>query len=279
MVIRTAVLALALAVLLVQAPATRAQEDTVGLVVAQRGQVTVTAPDGGERFLSCGDLVHAGHLVRTHEASRVAILTGDVYAQLFVLSEGRFDTTPDGTALLKLERGRMRVVDPRAGTNITPVHVTASGSEARFAGNDVDVYVLGPADATNGVICSERVSLDVARPGSGESITAHRDRCAIASLGKPLYTAEIPSERIALAEANDCELPIADALVLHFAPDVAAGAADTPLPTSDVDPTRDACDVPGSGCGAVPTSGPVDTLPPFPWDRLPGVTNGAQEAQ
>jgi hypothetical protein len=266
---RAAVTTLALACALAGGGPVLAQE-AVGLVVASRGRATVTSADGTSRAISCGDVVQRGEVVETQAASRIAVLTGDVYAQLFVLSRASFGTTADGTPLLELQSGRMRVIDPRGGEGNPPVQVSASGAQTRFAGNDVDAYVMGPAGATNAAICSERSDLVVTRDDRpGEQATAADSQCAIASLDKTIYTIGMPSERIALAEANDCELPIPHAALLRLQPQVAAGPELTPLPQGLDDIYRDACDVPGSGCAG---GAPVDTFPPFPFDPLPGFT-------
>ena len=266
---RRAVTAAALAAALVAIAPVGAREGAVGLVVASRGRATVTSSDGIERTLTCGDIVKHGEVVETHAASRVAILTGDVYVQLFVFSRASFGTTADGTPHLVLESGRMRVIDPRRGDGNAPVQVTASAAQTRFAGNDIDVYVMGPEGATNSAICSERNDLSVTRDDrAGERATAADGECAIASLDKSIYTIGMPSERIALGEANDCELPMPLAAMLRLQPQVAAAPQFTPLPEGISDPFRDACDVPGSGCGSI--SAPQDEVTFFPFDPLPG---------
>jgi len=253
------------------APTTGVAQDTgVGLVVAMRGDVTSQSPSQPERPVTCGDIVHENERVATGVASRVAVLTGDVYAQLFVQSAARFSRAADGSAELDLEQGRMRVIDPRGRVDAVPVHVSASAADARFAGNDVDAYVLGPRGKTNGVICSERVDLSVGR--GSENANARPGQCTVASLGKPLYQASFPSERIALAEAYECVLPAAfGPLEQYFDPrDVAAGP-DGGLPPPDGldDAPRDPCDVPGSGCAGILGVAPVDVITPFPSDLLP----------
>ena len=248
----------------------RADTQGMGLVVAMRGQVSAQTDGEPERRLGCGDVIHSGDRVATGRASRVAVLAGDVYAQLFVSSAARFSTAGDGSAALALERGRMRVIDPRRGSPM-PVRVSVGPAETSFAGNDVDVYALGPASARNAVICSERSDLAVQRSdGNGGPTVASRGQCAVASLGKATYRAHVPSTRIGLAEANECELALVSDVALRLAPsDVAAAQRPrSPLPKGIRDPRRDACDDPGSGClGAL--SGPADEVSPFPSDPLP----------
>ncbi len=250
-------------------PGPAQSQEAVGLVVASRGRATVTSADGIARTLTCGDIVRDGEVVETQSASRIAVLFGEVYAQLFVFSRASFGIGDDGTHHLVLESGRMRVIDPRSGRGNAPVQVTAGHAQTRFAGNDIDAYVMGPAGASNAAICSERSDLTVTRDDrTGERATAADGQCAIASLGQSIYTIGMPSERIALGEANDCELPIVSAALLRLQPQVAAAPDFTPLPEGIGDSFRDACDVPGSGCGAPST--PVDTITPFPFDPLPG---------
>ena len=244
-------------------------DDGVGLVVAIRGKVTVQAPGERERPVSCGEVVRSGERLTTAAASRVAVLTGDVYAHLFVLSSARLSRGPEGDTTLFLERGRMRVIDPRGRGEGPPLWIATERAQTRFVGNDVDAYVLGPPGATNAMICSEGVELEVVRRDGASAPSAARfGECAIASLGKATYEAEIPSNRIALAEAYDCELP--DSLAARFTPTDVAAAPSTrlPLPTAKGGLQRDSCDVPGSGC-ASPVSVPVDTVLPSPSIPLP----------
>lgn len=241
--------------------------EPVGLVVAMRGQVSAVDAAGQERALTCGDVIGRDELIRTGRASRVAVLTGDVYAQLYVHSAARFGNEADGSARLALERGRMRVIDPRPSAGAAPVHVRASEAQTRFAGNDVDAYVLGPVGATNAMLCSESVDLAVER--LGQRTTAQRGQCAIDSRGKSLYRAQVPSTRIALAEAYECELQLGIADLFDPTDVATRPGRDTPLPDGWGNTTRDACDDPGSGCSGRSSSGSGDTITPFPSDPLP----------
>lgn len=250
--------------------------DGVGVVVAVRGEITGALAGEAERPLTCGDVIREGERLTTGEASRVAVLSGDVYAQLFVTSAARFATGADGRRELVLERGRMRVIDPRRGSELEPVRVTTPRAGASAAGNDVDAYVLGPAAVRNSMVCAEGVDLEVARRDArGRSLTARPGRCAIVSVDTPAFTARVPSERIGLHEAYECELPIAWRLEGRLAPaDVGAGPPGLlGLPAGEGDLGRDACDVPGSGCSGPflePGPAPVDTVAPSPHVPLPG---------
>ncbi len=163
----------------------------------------------------------------------------------------------------------MRVIDPRGRGEGPLLWIATERAQTRFVGNDVDAYVLGPPDSTNAMICSEGVELEVVRrDGASPPMSAHFGECAIASLGKATYEAQIPSNRIALAEAYDCELP--DSVASRFSPtDVAAAPPMLlPLPTANGGPQLDSCDLPGSGC-AGPASVPVDVVLPSPSIPLP----------
>jgi hypothetical protein len=247
-----------------------AADDSIGMVVGLRGTVSAAAPGQTPRVLSCGDLVGPGEVLTTERASRVSVLIGDVYAQLFVQSAARFELSEAGGADLMLSRGRMRVVDPRSRPDAPPVHVATPNAEARFAANDVDSYVLGPAGDTNAMICAERVSLDVDRLGPGsESSRAAQGRCAIASRGKAMYLARIPSERIGLTEADACEPDRGPVAADFQQTDVAAGpVGGLQLPGAGEGPPRHPCDVPESACGLQVTV--QDTTGGFGSDPLGG---------
>jgi len=250
---------------------TAAGDDSIGVVVGLRGTVNAAAPGQEARVLSCGDLVGPGEVLTTEQASRVSVLVGDVYAQLFVQSEALFQLSQAGGADLMLSRGRMRIIDPRTGNDVPQVHVTTPDAEARFAANDVDSYVLGPAGETNAMICAERVALDVGRLGAAsQSSRAPQGSCAIASRGKAMYLAQIPSERIGLSEADDCEPGRGPVAARFQATDVAAGpVGGLQLPDAGQGPPRHPCDVPESACG-MPTPGFQDTTGGFGSDPLGG---------
>ena len=236
-----------------------AAEDAIGLVVGLRGQVVATAPGQEARRLQCGDPVFADDQIETGQASRASVLVGDVYAQLFVRSQARIGVTPAGTPDLFLERGRLRVIDPRTADESPDVRLTTPRAHSAFARNDVDAYVLGPVGATNAMLCSERTTIDVERSDVAGVDPHHTPtgHCTIASLDKPFYKARVPSERIGMREADDCSL---DPRLAGFdATDVAAPRAIPGIGNPDLGPfePRLTCDVPGSGCGGNPKVGDV----------------------
>jgi hypothetical protein len=244
-----------------------AADDPIGLVVGKRGQVTATA--GGEsRRLDCGDPVYAGERLETAQASRVSVLIGDVYAQLFVGSQADLATTPGGTPDLFLGRGRMRVIDPRTGAASAQIRVATPRARTSFALNDIDAYVLGPAGETNAMLCSERTTIDVERVDhDADAMHTPVGVCTIVSVDKPTYQAEVPSERIGLREAPDCVLDLATAerfgLVDVAAPNALPGMG---MPDLGAFKPRRPCDVPGSGCGG---GSPPDVVPDPTPDPLP----------
>ena len=246
------------------AAAGRAEERPIGLVVGLRGHVVARADGAEARRLDCGQPIYAGERLETGEASRVSVLMGDVYVQLFVGSQADFAATPDGTPDLFLVRGRMRVVDPRTSAASPAVRVGTPRARTEFARNDIDAYVLGPPGATNSMLCSERTAMDVERVDldAGPQHTP-TGLCTIVSLDKPTYQARVPSERIGLREAPDCTLDLASGDRFD-AVDVAAPRALPGMGLPDIGPfdPRGTCDVPGSGCGG----------PPNPPDHRPGPT-------
>ena len=204
-----ALVTLALATTVGGVSSVRAEEDPIGLVVGKRGQVVATAKGAEPRRLDCGDPVFAGEKLETGVASRVSVLIGDVYAQLFVSSEADIGVTSAGTPDLFLRRGRMRVVDPRTHEGAAAIELATPRAHSSFARNDVDAYVLGPAGATNSMLCSERTTISVERSDTPEAAShTPTGHCTIASLGKDFYRARVPSERIGLREAPDCTLDL-----------------------------------------------------------------------
>ncbi len=263
-------LAIVLAPLVVlAAAASRAEERPIGLVVGMRGHVVAQADGTEARRLDCGQPIYAGDRIETGEASRVSVLIGDVYVQLFVGSQADFSATGAATPDLFLRRGRMRVVDPRTDAGAPAVRVGTPRAWTEFARNDIDAYVLGPAGATNSMLCSERATIDVERVDlDAEPLHTPTGVCTIVSLDEPTYQARVPSERIGLREAPDCTLDLAAANRFN-AIDVAAPRALPGMGLPDIGPfdPRKTCDVPGSGCGGAPN--PADLLPDPTPDPLP----------
>jgi len=226
--------------------------ETVGLVVGLRGFATATAPGREPRRLQCLDVIHDDEVVNTSEGSRVSVLIGDVYAQMFVFSEARFALTSDGGAQLFLDQGRMRVIDPRTAGDVPDIEMTTPRARASFRANDIDAYVLAPMGDSNAMICSERVDLHVHRTdAAGGSLGVSLGECVVASKDNGTYNAKIPSERIGLREADDCEVELGSVPARFAGIDVAS----PPLPegidlptTIDILPRRP-CDDPGAGCG------------------------------
>jgi hypothetical protein len=252
------------------AAASGAEERPIGLVVGMRGHVVAQADGAEARRLDCGQPIYAGERLAAGEASRISVLIGDVYVQLFVDSQADFATTPDGTPDLFLVSGRMRVVDPRTDAASPAVRVATPRARTEFARNDIDAYVLGPAGATNSMLCSERTAIDVERVDlDADPWHTPTGLCTIVSMDKPTFQARVPSERIGLREAPDCTLDLA-AGDRFDSIDVAAPRALPGMGLPDIGPfdPRGACDVPGSGCGGV--SVPSDLLPDPTPNPLPG---------
>jgi hypothetical protein len=102
------------------------------------------------------------------------------------------------------------------------------------------------------MICSERVDLHVHRTdAAGGSLGVSLGECVVASKDNGTYNAKIPSERIGLREADDCEVELGSVPARFAGIDVAS----PPLPEGidlpaaiDVLPRRP-CDDSGAGCG------------------------------
>lgn len=260
--------ALGAALLVILAPAAQAAPRVVGHVVSASGDVVAERPGQTPRPLRCRDSVHEGERVVTGSEARAGLLLGDVLAQLGAETALDVGLTPAGTADLELQRGEVRVIDPReTGAD---ARLGVLGASARVLGNDAEAYVFTEKAGAYAMLCEWDVPLDVAR--GAESARVEPGRCVVAKAHEPLYLAEGHSERLAAPGADVCPLgPVVGGLAQRFTPvDVAAGPPALFAPTAPpvpLPPTRSPCDTPGSGCaggpgGGAPTFGGVVTPPP-----------------
>lgn len=254
---------LLLAVLLCSA-AVSAEPTEVGKVTSVSGRATVTRAGGEAQPLACGDSIHAGDLLETGAGSRLGVLHGDVMTHLDESSSLRLGAMSSEAPDATLEKGRVRLIDPRDG-----------GAEARLAaletrvagvGNDLEAYVLAEKVGPYAMFCEWDAPL-VADRGS-EHLTLGPGECVIAKSKEPLYLAKAHDQRIAAAPDEVCETDpaliaaLAGAPVRHLSPtDVAAGPPGGPTygaagtagmglsnPVGPEKPVREACDVAGA-CG------------------------------
>jgi hypothetical protein len=255
------------------APAAQAETpDVVGQVAATHGSAVAERDGHAPRPLACGDPVHQGERIVTADGSRVGVLLGDVLAQLGGNSRVAVGRTAQDTADLELERGELRVIDPREGG--PSARLAVLGNEARIAGNDAEAYVFAEKTGRYAMLCEWDAPLEVARGGA--VLTAGPGACVISKSREPLYTARAHDKRIAAPGADRCDFgPVVAALDLFTPFDVAAGppGVGPELPAVFGGFVRSACDNPGSGCAAVAEAPPGGGGFPGGGGQLPGGGN------
>jgi hypothetical protein len=242
------------------APARAAEPGVVAEVVSVRGEVFAEDASGGRRPLACGDMVRAGDRVITSADGRIGMLSGEAYTQLEPSSELVADLGPEGAPALRLERGKVRVTDERAGAASQPRHSIATPhAEAQLAGNDMEAYVFAEKAGQYSMLCEWETPLEVTRPAGTERRVAQPGECVLAKPSEPLYSAPAHDERIALAGPDACEVGtlIGDAGNRFSPTDVALGPMGRGLPPPTPLPLPfPPCAEPGSGCAGVPATPP-----------------------
>jgi hypothetical protein len=246
--------------------------EPVGHVTTLLGDVVAERPGEPPRPLHCRDTVYQGERVVTANDSRVGVLLGDVLARLGEGSRLRVGRTADAAADMSLERGAVRVVDPRdAGAT---ARLAVLDARADVLGNDAEAYVFSEKTGSYAMLCEWDAPLVVAR--ADESAVAAPGKCVIAKRSEPLYLADAHDERLGPPAQDACDLGLViGALDLHLSPaDVAAGPLLTPWSgrASGLEfPARSPCDDPGVIC-APPPPGLEGVEPPVVIDdfEFPG---------
>ncbi len=241
---------LALAGLVLPAAAGADVPTVLGHVATLHGEVVAERPGEPPRILHCRDAIYAGERIATAADARVGLLVGDLLTHLpedsvLLLGEG------PSAADLTLERGALRVIDPRLEGGQARLALLDAG--ARILGNDLEAYLLAEKTGGFAMLCEWDAPLTVARGPEGR--VAGPRECVIAKPREPLYTADAHEERLGSPNADLCPLePMLGSLDLHVSP---GDAPVSPLldPWSSVPsfaelPGRSPCDTPGSGCNS-----------------------------
>lgn len=221
----------------------------VARLASLAGEASAQAPGGASRPLACGDAVSAGERVVTGAGSSAGLLVGDVLAQLGAESAVTVGLTHEATADLSLERGGLRIIDPRPGVVAVPARVAALGAELRIAGNDAEARVVSSAQGDYALLCEWDAPLRVAT-AAGEAVAA-RGSCIVAKPGEALAGATPQTTRIAALEGSCDPAPPLEPLT-HLEPLPPTGAGPPggapPLPTPIARSPRSPCDNPGAAC-------------------------------
>jgi hypothetical protein len=259
-------------------PASAGAEDDsfAGRVTAVDGVATAQQPGQEPRVLQCGDAVYDADRLVTEDGAQLGVLLGDVLAHIPGDSTLLLDRTAERTPDVRLERGAVRLIDPRDGGALG--YLSALDARAEFAGTDVEGYLFAEKVGPYAMLCEWDEPLAVARGDERE--VAEPGNCVIAKKTEPIYVAQAHDERIPVLADQLCEIDpgalaaLAGDPTRHLTPaDVAApgpmagtGTAGfgSSNPMAAGLPERSPCDVPGSGCNSgfsVLADGP----PPVPF--------------
>jgi len=275
-IMRIAALAATLVVLLVAGAVAQAENAAMaGRVTAVEGVATAQQPGEEARVLRCGDAVYEADRLVTEPDAQLGMLLGDVLAHMPQDSTVQVDRTADLTPDVRLERGGVRLIDPRDRGALA--YLSALDARAEVMGNDVEGYIFSEKVGPYAMLCEWDEPLPVAR--GDERKVAEPGNCVIAKKSEPIYVAQAHDERIPALASEVCEIDpgalaaLAGDPTRHLNPaDVAAagpiaGGGSAGLgnagPLAADLPDRSPCDVPGSGC-AVPLVDLADGLNPIP---------------
>jgi len=197
----------------------------------------------GTRELVCGDELCTGDTVTTGPGSSIGILSGGMLTQLGADSRARVWLTADQTAAVDLERGGVRIVDPR--DDGPPGRLTVLATLAEISGNDTEAHLVENAAGRAARFCEWdaplRVNGQTLAPGS----------CLTVRAGAPPAIAAAGGGASIAALVASCDPTPTIPAIAHLVPvpPVAGPPGNAPpLPDPLAGPPRSACDVPGSGC-------------------------------
>ena len=214
--------------------------------------------------LGCGEDVCSGDSVSTGAGASLGLLTGGMLVQLGEQSTARVVLTAEGTPRVVVERGRVRVIDPREGG--PPGRLDVLESHAEISGNDTEAELVGEGPDRSARFCEFaaplRLNDGTLAPGP---CTAARPGAALVATAAPASGPSLP----ALDAACAPEPTIPSMAFLAPLPPVGAGPPNAPpLPGPFDGPLRSPCDVPGSGCtGTVSVVEQPPATDPFPGGR------------
>jgi hypothetical protein len=247
-------------------------DDTVvGQVVAVTGAVHAQSPGGEPHALACDDPVRACETLTTQGGGRVAVLVGDVYAQVGERSRLRVDS---GDPSFFLFAGRARVVDTRPAGDAPAFRIATPQLAASAKGGDAEVFAEIVGTEAVSRVCSHGDGLTVAQ--GAHAVQAQNGSCVEVRGDSPrTFAAAAPT--LGLEDLGECRFELAGLSDRFHPTDVAAppGPEPPPLdPPDDVD--RDPCDDPGSGCGG-DTRAIFDDPDPGSGCGIPGAPCGGRD--
>ena len=176
--------------------------DQLGTVSSVAGDATAQQPGAEPRALACGDPVYVGDTLRTGADSRVGVQLDDVATHLDANSEVVLGRTPEAMPAARLQKGKVRMIDPRdAGA---PAGLAVLDAHAAVVGNDAEAYLFSEKVGPYAMLCEWDAPLPVTR--GNEQKSAEPGECVIAKPKEPLYVASGHDVRIP-AVADVCEFP------------------------------------------------------------------------
>src|SRR5262245_46280187 len=141
--------------------------------------------------LGCGEDVCSGDSVSTGAGASLGLLTGGMLIQLGEQSAAKVVLTAEGTPQVAVERGRVRVIDPREGR--PPGRVSVLESHAEISGNDTEAELVGEGPERSARFC------EFAAPLHLNGGTLAPGTCALAHPGSALVATAAPTSGPSLA--------------------------------------------------------------------------------
>lgn len=250
---------------------TAAKDDTVGVVVAVRGEVTAQAPGGTPRRLECNDPIYAGDHIVSSEGAALGVMSQGVYAGMNQSTSLRFGTTETGTPDLSLEGGHLRMIE---SDSPNPGRIETPGLLARDAGEDTEALVFPEKRGVVSMVCPREGDVDVTAPSGGDSTQADAGQCAIHKPKEPVFTSKASHDPLGIIDDTCRAVPVAGGVTPHFsdpASDVALGDVAGSAPSVgppiaaqiDTQGIRNGCD--GGACSAPSAANNTPTPRPSPF--------------
>jgi hypothetical protein len=143
-----------------------APEPGGALIAALLGTASAGFGSSTPRKLACGDAVYGGEQLTTAPDARLGVLSGEVYTQLESDTALKVNRTRGGGLDVNLEKGRVRVVDPRSTGPVGRLAIADTAAELR--GSDADAHFV-PSEQLS-VIFPNNGTLDVVQGGTRTTV-------------------------------------------------------------------------------------------------------------
>lgn len=172
-------------------------------VASVTGRVEASDGSGRARTLRQGDLVYAGERVATAANSTAGLWLDESLgqpegslAQLESDSRARVTRASGGGARVSLEKGAVRIVDPREDGAGPAIELVALDSETRMIGGDREARILKEKTGPYAVMCDWEKPMTVAR--GPQSVNSPAGGCVVGNNREPLFASPGHEDRIPL---------------------------------------------------------------------------------